>query len=328
MNERFSEHPRRLLSFAPYIFGCVVLLIFPLFASSYVMSLMTQILIFAILASSLDLLMGYTGLPSFGHATFLGTAAYTTGLLVNYGIENPVLTAAGGILMSGLVAVPFGFLAVRTAGPYFLMITLALGQLLFAVAWNWRSVTGGDDGLPGISRPKLGIPWSLTDPTHFYFFVLLVFVICFFLMRRIVNSPFGHTLTGIHENEHRMRALGCNTFAYKYVCFILSGLFGGVAGVLYAYFNGFVSPLELSIGSSGEIMLMVILGGPGTLFGPALGAGVIVLMKHFVSIYTEYWMWIIGLAFILTILYLPRGIGGYLLQFWKKRVIGYGSPEG
>ncbi len=189
-------------------------------------------------------------------------------------------------------------------------------------------MTGGDDGLPGISRPDLGLPWSMTDSTNFYFLVLIVFLLCFFLMRRVVNSPFGHTLIGIHENEPRMKALGYNTFSYKYVCYIIAGFFGGVAGVLYAYFNGFVSPVELSIGSSGEVMLMVILGGPGTIFGPALGAGVILLMKHFVSIYTEYWLWVIGLAFILTILYLPRGIGGYMLQFWRRRVVGYGSPEG
>ena len=318
MKDRLPGPPRPFLFYAPYLFSGASLLILPFFASSYVMGLMTQILIFAVMSMSLDLLMGYTGLPSFGHASFLGTAAYTTGILVQHGIENLALTAAGGILMATLVAVPLGFLAVRTAGPYFLMITLALGQLLFAVAWHWRSLTGGDDGLPGISRPDLGIPLSMTDATHFYFFVLIVFGLCFFLLRRVVNSPFGHTLRGICENEHRMKALGYNTFRYKFVCFVTSGFFGGVGGVLYAYFNGFVSPLELSIGSSGEMMLMVILGGPGTLFGSALGAGVIVLMKHFVSIYTEYWMWIIGLAFILTILYLPRGIGGYLLQFWKK----------
>jgi branched-chain amino acid transport system permease protein len=312
----------------PYMIGGIILVIYPLFASSYILSLLTQILIFAILASSLDLLMGYTGLPSFGHASFLGSGAYTTGLLVNYGIDHPAVAAPAGIFMATLIAIPFGFLAVRTAGPYFLMITLALGQLLFAVAWHWRSVTGGDDGLPGISRPDLGLPWSMTDSTHFYFFVLLVFITSLFLMRRIVNSPFGHTLIGIHENEARMRALGYNTFSYKYVCYIIAGFFGGVAGVLYAYFNGFVSPIELGIGSSGEIMLMVILGGPGTLFGPALGAGVIVLMKHFVSIYTEYWLWVIGLAFILTIVYLPRGIGGYLLQFWRKGIVGYGRSGG
>ncbi|MFC1868858.1 branched-chain amino acid ABC transporter permease [Thermodesulfobacteriota bacterium] len=327
MGTRSPEKPFNFFLLIPYIIAAVILVIYPFLASSYMLSLLTQILIFAILASSLDLMMGYTGLPSFGHASFLGSAAYTTGIMVTNGIDNFMLAAPAGVLMATLIAVPFGFLAVRTAGPYFLMITLALGQLLFAVAWYWRGMTGGDDGLPGITRPDLGIPLSMDDSTNFYFFVLVVSVICFFLMRRIVNSPFGHSLIGIHENEPRMRALGYNTFSYKYVSYIVSGFFGGVGGVLYVYFNGFVSPLEFSIGSSGEIMLMVILGGPGTLFGPALGACVIVLMKHFVSIYTEYWQWVIGIAFILTILYLPRGVGGYLIQIWKKMVIGYGSTE-
>jgi branched-chain amino acid transport system permease protein len=310
---------RRIVTFIPYLIAGLILIIYPIFASSYILSLLTQILIYAILAASLDLLLGYTGLPSFGHASFFGTAAYTTGILFTLGIENPALTAPAGILMATIIAIPFGFLAVRTAGPYFLMITLALSQLLFAIAWHWRSITGGDDGLPGISRPNLGLPWSMTDSAHFYFFVFIVFVVCLYLLRRIVNSPFGHTLVGIHENESRMKALGYNTFSYKYLCYIIAGFFGGVGGVLYVYFNGFVSPLELSIGSSGEIMLMVILGGPGTLFGPVMGACVIVLMKHFVSIYTEYWQWIIGLTFILTILYLPRGIGGYLLIIWRRK---------
>lgn len=327
MENRESNTAHRLLFRFPYIIAGVILVIYPFFASSYILSLLTQILIFAILASSLDLLMGYTGLPSFGHASFLGSAAYATGILVTNGIDHPALAAPAGILMATIIAIPFGFLAVRTAGPYFLMITLALGQLLFAVAWHWRSMTGGDDGLPGISRPDFGLPWSMTDSTNFYFLVLFFFILCFYLMRRFVNSPFGQTLIGIHENEPRMRALGYNTFSYKYLCYIIAGFFGGVAGVLYAYFNGFVSPLELSVGGSGEIMLMVILGGPGTLFGPALGAGVIVLMKHFVSIYTEYWQWIVGLAFILTILYLPQGIGGYMLRIWRSRVIGYGSVK-
>lgn len=311
----------RLMPLALYIgVGVVLGVIVPLFAGSYHMSLATQILIFAIFAMSLDLLMGYTGLPSFGHAAPFGAAAYTTGLLVKHGFQNPALAILAGLVAATIVSAIFGLLAVRTSQAYFLMITLALGQIVFAVAWSWRKFTGGDDGLSGISRPDLGLPWSMTDATAFYFFVLVFFTLVYFLMRRFVDSPFGRSLVGIRDNEPRMKALGYNTFLHKYVCFIVAGLFAGLAGVLYAYFNGFVSPSEAGVGNSGEAMLMVILGGVGTLFGSAIGAGVLVLLKHFVSIYTEHWPLIVGIAFVFTIFYAPRGIGGYLLPLWKRRI--------
>lgn len=303
------------------VVGVVLLIIVPLFAGSYHMSLATQVLIFAVFAMSLDLLMGYTGLPSFGHAAPFGAAAYTTGLLVKYGFDNPGLAILAGVVMAVIVSAIFGFIAVRTSQAYFLMITLALGQIVFAVAWNSRKLTGGDDGLPGIARPDLGLPWPMTDATAFYFFVIIFFTLSYFLMRQFVNSPFGRSLVGIRDNEPRMKALGYNTFLHKYICFMVAGLFAGLAGVLYAYFNGFISPAEAGVGNSGEVMLMVILGGVGTLFGSVIGAGVIVLLKHFVSIYTEHWPLIVGIAFIFTIFYAPRGIGGYLLPIWKRRIV-------
>jgi branched-chain amino acid transport system permease protein len=301
--------------------GLALVVIIPLFSSSYILSLATQVLVFAIFAMSLDLLMGYTGLPSFGHAAPFGAAAYVTGILVTRGFQNPWLTILAGILMAAIVSAVFGFFAVRSAEAYFLMITMALGQIIFAIAWNWRRLTGGDDGLPGIYRPNLGLPWPMTDAKYFYLFVLLFFTISYFLMKRYTNSPFGHSLVGIRDNEPRMRALGYNTFLHKYVCFIVAGVFAGVAGVLYAYFNGFVCPVDAGIPNSGECMLMVILGGAGTLFGPALGSAVIVLLKHFVSIYTEHWPLIVGIAFVVTIIYTPRGVSGYLLPLWKKRIL-------
>jgi branched-chain amino acid transport system permease protein len=302
------------------------LVIYPFFAASRELSLLTQALIFAILASSLDLLLGYTGMTSLGHGAFFGTGAYTTGILVTHGIDNPVLAAPAGVLMAIVVAIFFGLVAVRTVGVNFVMVTLALGQMIFAVAWRWRSLTGGDDGLPGISRPDLGLPWPMTDSTNFYFFVLFFFVLCMVLMYRIVNSPFGHSLIGIRQNEPRMRALGYNTFVYKYICYIIAGGFSGVAGVLYAYFNGFVGPKEVGIATSGEALITVVVGGAGTLFGPALAAGIVVALKHFVTIYTSYWMLILGMSFVLIVIYLRRGIGGYLLQFWRKEVGGKRKP--
>ena len=317
-----AARSRRLMPIALYIgVGVVLVIVVPLFAGSYHMSMATQILIFGVFAMSLDLLMGYTGLSSFGHGAPFGAAAYGTGLLVKYGFQNPALAILAGLVMAVIVSAIFGFLAVRTSQAYFLMITLALGQIVFAVAWNWRKLTGGDDGMPGISRPDVGLPWPMTDATAFYFFVLVFFTLSYFLMRQFVNSPFGRSLVGIRDNEPRMKALGYNTFLHKYICFIVAGLFAGLAGVLYAFFNGFISPAEAGVGNSGEVMLMVILGGAGTLFGSAMGAGVIVLMKHYVSIYTEHWPLIVGIAFVLTIFFAPRGIGGYLLPLWKRRIV-------
>jgi branched-chain amino acid transport system permease protein len=303
------------------IIGLVLVIVVPIFLGSYELSIATKVLIFAIFAISLDLLMGYTGLPSFGHGAPFGAAAYTTGILVTHGYDNPGLVIVSGIAMATIVSAIFGFLAVRTAHAYFLIITLALGQIVFAVGWNWRSMTGGDDGLPGISRPDFGLPWDMNDSTNFYFMVLIFLILAYFLMRRFVNSPFGRSLVGIKENEPRMKALGYNTFMQKYICFIVAGTFAGLAGVLYAYYNGYVHPDYVGVHTAGEGMLMVILGGAGTLFGPAIGAATLVLLKHYISIWTDHWPLILGIIFVLTMLYAPRGVGGYLQSLWRRRIL-------
>ena len=283
----------------------------PLFLPSYYTGLLTLMLIFAIFAMSLDIIQGYTGLPSLGHAAFLGTAAYVVAILnvkifkgCHFGIE-----LAAGVLSAGVVAAIFGLIVLRNTGTYLLMILLASSMMLWGVAFKWRAVTGGDDGLPGIARPDFRmIHVDLTHTTHYYYFVLLFSIVAAVLMYLVVRSSFGHTLLGIRESETRMRALGYNVWLQKYIAFIVSGIFAGLAGVLLVYYNGFVSPSELHLVTSAEVLIMVILGGVGTLFGPAIGAGIITLVKNFVSGYTEHWMIILGALYMATVMLAPQGV--------------------
>lgn len=178
-------------------------------------------------------------------------------------------------------------------------------------------MTGGDNGIAGVPRPDLGIPISLDEPIVFYYAVLLVFLIAFIALRVFIRSPFGQSLLGIRESESRMRNLGYNTWLHKYLAFVVAGTFSGVSGMLWAYYNGFVSPMDSELTSSFEAFLMVILGGAGTLAGPAVGAGIIVFLKNFISAYTHRWLLIIGAIYILVIMYAPEGLGGLVKRFMK-----------
>jgi branched-chain amino acid transport system permease protein len=238
---------------------------------------------------SLDLLLGYTGLPSLGHAAYFGVAAYVVAIFTTEyqtGFWTCLLLA---ILAAIVTAAAFGLIAIRALGTYFLMITLALGMVVWGLAFRWVSLTKGDNGISGVPRPSLGC-WAFTNQTAFYYLTLVTFLLAFGLLFLIVRSPFGMSLKGIRESERRMRSLGYNVWLHKYLAFILAGTFAGLAGVLWAYYNGFVSPVEVQLITSVETLLMVAMGGPGTLVGPALGAGVIVFLKNFVSVYTKRWL--------------------------------------
>jgi branched-chain amino acid transport system permease protein len=288
----------------------------PPFLPAYSLSLLTQILIFGIFAASLDLLVGYAGLFSLGHAAFWGTGAYTIKILYNQGFaENFFLLFLSAVLMVVIIAVIFGFFATRMSGIYFLMITLCFSQVLFAIAWKWKRVTGGDDGLPGIFRPVLGISWDLVN--DFYYFSLAIFLISIWVMFRIVGSPFCKALEGIRESESRMQALGFNTRMYKFCCYVVSAFFSGVGGILSAYYYGLVSPYDFSLILSGEGLMMNIIGGIGTLWGPLIGAAVFTLLKHLISGYTLHWPLIVGGVFILAVMFVRGGIAGYLRKKWK-----------
>jgi len=302
----------------------------PLFIPSYAQSIMTKALIMAIFAISLDLLVGYVGLVSLGHAAYFGIAGYTTGILaLHYGIENFWLIALAAILIAGLAAMIFGFLALRSSGAsYFLLITLATAQLLNSVVLKWRSMTGGNYGLPGIMRPDLGIHWSMSDTTNFYYFIFLILILCFFLLYRIISSPLGHALQGIREDERRMRVLGYNTWAFKYIAFVISAMYAGVSGVLFTYFGGIVAPDYIGALTSFVPLIMVMIGGVGTLFGPVIGAVLIVWVEYFASIYAkDRWPLIEGIIFVVVIMYFRQGIGVRIRDFWKKVMFWYAGFE-
>ncbi len=278
--------------------------------SAYPLTLLTQAAIVGILAMSLDVLLGYTGLPSLGHAAYFGVAAYAVGILATDYQRGFVTCLVAGILLATLTAALFGLLAIRASGTYFLMITLALGMVVWGLAFRWVSMTKGDNGIAGVPRPDLPLPWSLAAPLPFFYFALAAAVLAWALLGLLVRSPFGLSLMGIRESESRMRALGYNVWLHKYLAFIIAGAFAGLAGVFWAYYNGFVSPVDVQLVTSVETLLMVALGGPGTLAGPALGAAVIVFLKNFVSVYTKRWLLILGAVYIGVILFAPHGVLG------------------
>jgi branched-chain amino acid transport system substrate-binding protein len=295
----------------------LALLAGPPLLSSFLLALLTQAVIYAILAMSLDIILGYTGLASLGHAAYLGLGAYSVGILATkYGASFWV-TLPAGILLAAAVAAIFGLVALRAIGVYFLMITLALGMVVWGLAHRWVSLTQGDNGIAGVPRPELGLPWSFNKGIAFYYLAFAAFVLAFVVLRTIVRSPFGQTLVGIRESESRMRTLGYHVWLHKYLGFVIAGGVGGFAGVFWAYYNGFVSPADLELATSVEILLMVALGGRGTLLGPALGATLIVGLKNLVSVYTHRWLLILGAVYIGTIVYAPEGIVGALRQ-WTK----------
>lgn len=286
----------------------VVLLAGPLVLSTSWIGLLTQIVILGILAMSLDVLLGYTGLPSLGHAAFFGVAAYAVAVLSTTYRADFWTSVLAGIVIGTAIAAAFGLIVSHVRDVYFLMITLAIGMVLWGLSYRWIPVTGGDNGISGIPSLEAHAGLPIAGPAPFYYVTLLVCLACAGLMWTIVRSPFGLTLRGIRENEARMRSLGFNTWLHCYLSFVISGAFASVAGVLWAYYNGFVSPTYLDLTASSELFLMVTLGGPATLVGPLLGAGAIVLLKNVMSAYTARWLLILGIVYIVAIIAAPRGI--------------------
>jgi branched-chain amino acid transport system permease protein len=292
-----------------------LLIVFPQVSSFYSVILVTEVLIYAIFATSLNLELGYTGLPSLGHAAFFGVGGYTLGILVvKGGIHNFWFCMIAVLLASGVVSSILGFFSIRTSGAFFLMLTFALAQFVWGITWSWRSLTGGDDGTSGISRPELGLPLSMSNEVNFYYLVLLFSVLAIFILYRVCRSPFGHVLQGIRESETRMQVLGYNTWKYKYVAFIVAGIFGGLAGALKAYQDGFVSPAYPSVMTSGMVLLMCLVGGTRVFLGPTLGAAAVWIIRSLVSSYTEYWSLVLGCILIVAVMFAPQGIAGYLVQ--------------
>ncbi|MCX7325170.1 MAG: branched-chain amino acid ABC transporter permease [Hyphomicrobiales bacterium] len=292
-------------------------------------TLATRILIYAIAAASLNLVLGYGGLVSFGHAAFFGIGGYTVGILFHHhrfnealfglmlGTDQFLITLPAAILVSGLFAAAIGALALRTAGVQFIMITLAFAQMLFFLFVALKRY-GGDDGL--IIRRRNGLfDLNMRDDTTFYF-VTLVFVVLFFaLVWRIVNSRFGLVLGGIRQGERRMAAIGVSTYRYKLAAFVISGMGAGLAGALWANYARFVSPDMMHWTKSGELMVMVILGGAGTLLGPLFGSAALILLETVLAAYTERWQVFLGPILIVIILFFRGGLAG-LVDLVKKRL--------
>lgn len=322
---------RQMIRFAPYIAISIILIILPPLLPQYVQSLMTKVLIFAILAMSFDLAIGYAGLLTLGHAAYFGAGGYTVAvLMLHYDINTLWISAPLGILVAALTAAIFGLIALRVTGFYFIFLTFALGQLLFSLSWKWWWLrSAGVEGIVGIPRPNIGLAWFTWNPTSFYYFVFLAFITCFFVLHRLVKSPFGYALLGIRESEPRMRVLGYNTWLHKYIVFVIAGVFCGVAGVLFVYHNGIVVPEHFGVTTSALGWFMVVLGGTGTLYGPVIGAAVIVPLEFYAGVFfPERWPLILGGGFVLSIMYARRGVGVYLAGLWKRVAYKYGSVKG
>jgi branched-chain amino acid transport system permease protein len=274
-----------------------------------------EIWLFAIFGLGLNLLLGYTGLLSFGQSTFFGSAAYVAGwLLKNYAI-NVFLALGIGIGVGALSALLVGYLCVQRSGLYFIMLTFALNQLFFFIAYQWTSVTGGEDGMPGVPRPALlGIDFK--DPLAYYIFVAALFLVSLWIMKRIVESPLGRILQAIRENEVRAEAVGYNVARFKLLAFVIGGAFSGLAGVLYAMLFGIV-PLEaIGFVTSGNVVFATLIGGSGSLYGPIIGSFVFIWLSESMSVVWERWPLLLGVAFVIVVLFFRGGVVEAWNRFW------------
>jgi branched-chain amino acid transport system permease protein len=298
-------------------------------ATPFLLMLVTRILILAILAMSLDLLLGFAGIASLGHAAFLGLGAYMTAILAvryNFGVGWDFwLVVLFGILLGAVTAAVFAIFALRARGVYFLMITLALSQCVWGLAYRWDSLTGGDNGINLPGRPSFGAI-NLGNDTNFFYLVLAFFALSLLVLYVFVESPFGRSLVGIREHETRMRVLGYNVWLHKYVVFVVSGAFAGLAGVLWAHVSSEVSPEDLTLTTSIDALLMVVLGGPGTLLGGVLGAVIVLFLREYLSTLVPWWPYVLGSMYIAVISYLPDGLLGTLRQQWRRSPVGAERP--
>jgi len=298
-------------------------------SSSFVVLLTTRAMCFAILAMSVDLLLGFTGLSSMGQAAYFGVGAYLTAILaakyhVGLGWDFWLVVILGMLLGAALAAL-FGLFAMRASGVYFLMITLALGQCVWGLAYRWNSLTGGDNGINVTNRLFFRV--APTTERTFFFLVFTFFAASLILLYVLVRSPFGRSLEGIRERELRMQILGYNTWLHKYIAFVIAGAFGGLAGVLWAHTNGLISPETVVLTTSVDSLLMVVLGGAGTLFGAAIGSGIVFALREYLSTLVPWWQYVLGGVYVLTILYLPMGLMGIPARLRQMRGASNKTPS-
>ena len=303
----------------PYVLVVVILALIPLFVSNqFIISMLTSCLMYALFAASQDVIMGYGGMRSFGHAAYFGLGGYAVGLFHKYtGINNFWLNIVLVVVVCAIMAAIISYFTLKFSGTYFLIVTMAFGQLLSVTATKASGITGGSDGLTGIPRPNLGfaVEWN---QTKLFYLVLAVFLVCFILLKRIMSSSFGRTIVGVRENEGRMKALGFNTWKTRYVACIVAGIFAGIAGMMYAYVYMIMVPQNVDLTQSAMPMLMVIMGGGSTLWGPAIGAFIITLFQTYAGIWMpERWPLLLGLLYVLCVLFLRGGISPYLIRLYN-----------
>ena len=296
----------------------LLLLLLPLSESRFYVFLGTDILIMGLFAVSLNLLLGYTGLVSFGQAAYFGVGAYTCALLMKKAsIAFPISFAAAGVF-GAIAAFIIGFFCIQLTKIYFAMLTLAFSQIVWAIAFKWNSLTGGDTGLIGVNFPT-----HLNSPTRFYYFTLAVVVLSFYLLRKLVNSPFGRILTTIRENPERTEFIGINVKFFQLIAFMISGFFAAIAGALFGIFNHSIFPDFIFWPQSAEVLIMSLLGGIYNFFGPLVGAAVLLYLRMQVTSFTQYWPLILGTILALILFFFPGGILGFLKDLrifakWKR----------
>jgi branched-chain amino acid transport system permease protein len=287
---------------------------------TYYVNIASQILLYAIFALAINVLVGYGGLISLGHAGLFGIAAYAGARLLSDGYGH-VAVVVGALAATLAAAALFAALALRGTGIGFVMITLAIGQIVWGIAYRWISLTNGDNGISVSGRPSpFGL--SLASPAHFYWATFVVFLVAIGAMAVVVASPFGASLRGTRDQPRRMNALGYHVWMIRFLAFVLSGFWSGVAGLLYLYYNQFVSPQAVALNASAEGLLMVIAGGSATLLGPVVGAGLVVVMKNVASAYIERWNFVLGAIFVAIVVFMPEGLVPGAVRLWRRAVGG------
>lgn len=278
--------------------------------------LATRMIVLGLAAMSLNFLLGFTGVLSFGHAAYFGLGAYGAGMLLKYLYPSTALAIIVGVLVGTIAAAIVGALIVKLRGIYFAMVTIAFGQMFYFIAFRWSSVTGGDDGLTGWKRVPLDLGFTqidiLKNAEAFYYLVLLIFAVSVGIMALLLRSPFGRTLLAIRENERRARFLGIPVEWHIWLAFVISCFFVSVAGTLYALLNNFADPHTLHWTLSGNIVIMAVIGGMRSFWGPLVGAAIFVALQDYISSYTQNWMFFIGTFFVLIVLFFPRGVLGII----------------
>ncbi|MCG6878777.1 MAG: branched-chain amino acid ABC transporter permease [Deltaproteobacteria bacterium] len=301
------------------IFIAIAILPFVL-KNRFYLSLINEMMIFGLLAMSLDVLLGYTGLLSFMHNAYLGIGAYIVGLfLIHVSPTSLWLACLVGVIATSLIALPVGWVQVRTGGLAFALLTLAFGMMFFTIVWKWYSLTGGDDGLMGVPSPEVHLfGWHLGntgDPAVMYLLTLFVVSSCYVLTRRIINSPFGAVLEAIRENEERASFVGINVRKYKLYGWMLACILAGISGALFILYKGYIGPTTMSAFAGAGILMMVLLGGMGTLWGPLVGSAIFIYIQDYISTMTEHWEIYLGVVVIFLVLFMPKGfvgLGNYL----------------